>query len=179
MDILDINIKNIIISYMNYDSFSYYINSINYNNIDLPINIINNIDNYGNSFLHYSCALGDIKLTQFLINNNFNINIVNPYNTMTPLHYACIFKNYFIIKLLIKYNVNINLTTWYLESPIFFSLDNIKITKLLIENNARIDIANIKGELPYNIVIKNKLITKNLFQNSHINLYNRIKTYFR
>lgn len=174
----DINIQNIIICYMNYDQFSYYINNINYNNINLPNKIINYIDKYGNNFLHYSCALDNFKLTKFLLNQNFNINIINPINTMTPLHYACLFNNFNIVKLLVKYNVNINISTWYLETPIFFSLNNILITKFLIQNNARIDLPNIKGEFPFDIIKKKKYKTKNLLKNSHINLYNKTKTYF-
>ena len=79
------------------------------------------IDDYGQTVLYYTCAIGHVKTTKYLLSNfQFDFNHVD-INNQTPFNYAVKYNRVEIANLLYSIRFNINHTDKYGEN-LFFSL---------------------------------------------------------
>jgi hypothetical protein len=105
-------------------------------NNDLDINFQRN---NGWTYLHYSVAQGENKITDFLLENGANPDIKNHINNY-PLNYAVKYENIEIVKLLLEYHADVNIVDCHGFSPIFKTIEknNLEIFKLLLKMGADI-----------------------------------------
>ena len=100
------------------------------------------IDDYGQTVLYYTCAIGHVKTTKYLLSNfQFDFNHVD-INNQTPFNYAVKYNRVEIANLLYSIRFNINHTDKYGEN-LFFSLrgnSSVEIAQFLFDNG--VDIHN-------------------------------------
>lgn len=129
------------------------------------------------------------NLAIHLINNNFNINYIDPDLNLHTLFYCIPNNNYELISILIKNNINVNLCDIYNNTPLNYAImvNNLRIVKLILKNKTiNINHLGIINELStnYNILnstylihsivsIKNIKITK-LILNSNADVNKKV-----
>jgi ankyrin repeat protein len=112
------------------------------------------------------------KLAIHLINNNFNINYIDPDLNLHALFYTISNNNYELVSILINNNINVNLCDIYNNTPLYYAImiNNLRIVKLILKNKTiNINHLSIINELStnYNILNSTYLIhsiitTKNI-----------------
>ncbi|GIY20712.1 hypothetical protein CEXT_348181 [Caerostris extrusa] len=90
----------------------------------------------GRSPLHYSCKIGCVCCTEFLLERGSDVDIVQ--GGITPLHVACKHDKTKCAKLLIKHGANVNYLTSNKETPLHKACHkgSISCTELLLKMGA-------------------------------------------
>lgn len=90
--------------------------------------------------LHYSCAIGDLKITEHLITHGADVNLYDDL-TLTPLHHAC--SNGFpeIARVLITQGADINAYDDMAWTPLHHACreERLDVVRCLVENGANVN----------------------------------------
>ena len=118
--------------------------------------------------LNWCARLNKIEFAKILIENNFNVNMLNGRPRLTPLHMSIAFSNNEIAKLLIKNKADLNIQGEDGNTPLHVAtyFNNNKIAELLINSGADLNIQDGKGNttLHYAIESKNTEMAKLLIE---------------
>jgi len=90
--------------------------------------------------LHYSCAVGDLKITEYLITNGANVNLHDDL-TLTPLHHACSSGFPEIARVLITHGADIDAYDDMAWTPLHHACreEHLEVVRCLIENGADVN----------------------------------------
>lgn len=116
---------------------------------DLLDTILNAVDNYNNSCLHYVVDNNNISILKYLIKRNINTNAKNNINN-SALHFAATNGNIDIAKLLIENKCDINAQNAVNNTPLLVAAVNghLNVVKFLIENKCDININGYENYTP-------------------------------
>lgn len=97
--------------------------------------IINKQDNNGNTALHYSVKGGYNDITNILLSNGSDVNILN-YDFELPIHFASFHGDENLLNTLIKYDATVNVRNRIDWTPLFYSVlnGNEKVVNALVNH---------------------------------------------
>jgi ankyrin repeat protein len=122
--------NNYSLHFYDYNGDTFFQNSINYDNLDLIIKILNKTTNYNNkntknglTAIHQSIIYNKIEIFKLLLDKNIDFNISDFFGN-TVLHYILYEKHIAFLQLLFKYdNIKFNLSNINGDTPLHIILN--------------------------------------------------------
>ncbi|XP_006880602.1 PREDICTED: transient receptor potential cation channel subfamily A member 1 [Elephantulus edwardii] len=120
---------------------------------DSCCDVVNVMDNYGNTPLHWAAEKNQVESVKFLLNRKANPNLRNN-SMMAPLHLAVQFGNIEVVKVLVEHrstNINLEGENGNTAVVIACSKDNSEALQILFSKGAKMCIANKCGCFPIHL----------------------------
>lgn len=140
--------------------YKWYAKILNQTSVVLksPENDIGRLDRHGQNVLHYAIGVGNMEMTQYLINNFTEIGVNQSNNDwLSPLHLAVMGEFVSIIKYLIEKGANINAPNSKRETPLHFAAhkNNMEIVNILLEHKVNVNVYDMEERSPLTITVLN------------------------
>jgi ankyrin repeat protein len=111
---------------------------------------VNVRDKHGRTALHYAARRGDMGMAQFLIENDADLNIIEPSWSDMPLHQALRRGRNDMIKLLIASGADVNAAARWGYTPLHIAAD-FEIVSVLIAEGAGVNAKDRDGRTPLDL----------------------------